>query len=153
MWGCTLAELVHKRCHVIAWHVEQTLEALRFLIRVHIHSLRVLHQLPLKCLGVGQFHDAGGQGKQFGKLRGTEAPCTRDDLEAVRIRANGDGLNHAVGSEAFGKLAQLALLEGAAGVGGGLVDGVDCEVLELTAVLHGALLRAWLCCCGGVERP
>ena len=32
--------------------------------------------------------------------------------------------------DAFGKLAQLGFVEGAAGVGGGLVNGIDCEKLE-----------------------
>src|SRR5579875_1082345 len=48
--------------------------------------------------------------------------------------------------DALGKLLQLAWLEGLPGVGGGLVDGVDGERLEWAAVLHGALLWAWLCC-------
>ncbi len=42
--------------------------------------------------------------------------------------------------DALGQLLELALLEGAAGVGGGLVDGIDGEVLECAAALHGSAL-------------
>ena len=47
--------------------------------------------------------------------------------------------------DALGKLLQLAWLERLAGVGGGLMNLVDGDVLEFAAVLHGALLgRCWL---------
>jgi hypothetical protein len=36
----------------------------------------------------------------------------------------------------IGEFLQLAFIEGAAGIGGGLVDGVDSEVLECAAILH-----------------
>ena len=123
--GGALAGLLDQRGYVIAGKVQKTLEALRLLVRVHVHALRILHQLPLHRLGVGKFHDAGRQGKEFGKLRGTEAPCPCNDLEAVCVRAYGNGLDEAVLPNAFGKLLQLARLEGLAWVGGGLVDGVN----------------------------
>ncbi len=81
----TLAGLLDQRGYVIAGEVQKTLEALRLFIRVHVHTLRVLDQLPFHGLGVREFHDAGGQGKQFRKLRGTEAPRASDDLEAVCV--------------------------------------------------------------------
>ena len=37
----------------------------------------------------------------------------------------------------IGKFLELAFIERAAGVGGGLVDGVDGEELECAAILHG----------------
>ena len=42
----------------------------------------------------------------------------------------------------IGELMKLAFIKGSAGVGCGLVDGVDGEVLESAAVLHDALLWA-----------
>jgi len=39
--------------------------------------------------------------------------------------------------DALGKLPELTFIEGAAGVGGGLVDLVDGEELECAAILHG----------------
>jgi hypothetical protein len=38
--------------------------------------------------------------------------------------------------DALGKLLQLAFVKCAPGVGGGLVNGVDGEVLKCAAVLH-----------------
>ena len=38
--------------------------------------------------------------------------------------------------DALGKLLQLGFVKGAPGVGGGLVNGVDGEVLKCAAVLH-----------------
>ena len=64
-----LARLLHQRGHIVARHIEQALKALRFLVRVHVHALRVLDQLPLECLGIVDVHDAGGNGKEFRKLR------------------------------------------------------------------------------------
>jgi hypothetical protein len=49
-------------------------------------------------------------------------------------------------ADALGKLLQLRLLEGLARVGGGFMNLVDGDELECAAVLHGALLWAWLCC-------
>ena len=37
----------------------------------------------------------------------------------------------------FGKFLQLGFVKGAAGVRGGLMDGVDGEILKCAAVLHG----------------
>lgn len=42
--------------------------------------------------------------------------------------------------DALGKFLQFALLEGLAGVGGGLVNGADGKELECAAILHDALL-------------
>jgi hypothetical protein len=43
---------------------------------------------PFHRLGVVQFDNAGGNRKQFGKLRGTKSPCTRDDLETIGVRTD-----------------------------------------------------------------
>jgi hypothetical protein len=55
-------------------------------------------------LGVGEFNDTSGDGKQLGQLSGTVTPRSRDQLEALRVRTDGDGLNEAVLSDAFGVL-------------------------------------------------
>ncbi len=52
---------------------------------MNVDALRVLDQLPLKRLGVVDIDDAGGKGKQLGKLRGAEASRSCDDLEAVSL--------------------------------------------------------------------
>ncbi len=83
--ACALAGLLDQRGHVVAGHVEQTLEALRLLVRVHVDALRVLDQLPLKRLGVVDIDDAGGKGEELRKLCGTEAPRSCNDLEAFRV--------------------------------------------------------------------
>ncbi len=106
-----------------------------------VDSPRVLDQLPFEGLGVVDLDNAGWDGEGFCKLCRTVAPRSRDQFEAVRVGAHGDGLDEAVVPDALGELLQLALLERAAGVGGGLVDGVDGKVLECTAVLHWAALR------------
>ncbi len=140
---CALAGLLHQRGNVIAGHVEQALKALRLFVGVNVHPLRVLDQLPLQGLGVVDIHDAGWHGEEFGKLRGAEPSGSRHDLEALVVGSDGDGLDEAVMPDAVGKLGQLRFIEGLTRVGGGLVDGVDGEELELAAVLHnGALLWA-----------
>ena len=135
--GGTLAGLLDQRAHVVAGHVEQALETLRLLVGVDVDPLRVLDQLPLQRLGIVDVDDACGKGKQFCKLCGAEAPCACDDLTTLRVGTDGDGLDEAVGADGLGEFAQLAGIEGAAGIGGGLVDGVDGDVLEFAAVLHG----------------
>ena len=95
---------------------------------MHVNTLTVLDCLPLKALLVGQLHDANGQLRQFRELRGTEAPCSCDDLVSFTVGTNGDGLDKSVGAKACCELGQLALIEDAAGVGGGLVDAGEGEV-------------------------
>ena len=73
-----------------------------------------------------------------------KAPCSGDDFEAAGVGPDGDGLNEAMLPDALGKLFQLALLEGLARVGGGLVYGgrwrwnwnalLSCMVPSLWAV-------------------
>ena len=87
------ARLLSKRGNVIAGKVEKPLITLRLLVRMHVNTLTVLDYLPLKALLVGQLHDANGQLRQFRKLRGTEAPCSCDDLVSVTVGTNGDGLD------------------------------------------------------------
>jgi hypothetical protein len=46
----------------------------------------------------------------------------------------------------IGQFLKFGLLEGEAWVGGGFMNLVDGDELECAAVLHDALLWAWLCC-------
>jgi hypothetical protein len=55
--------------------------------------------LPENCFGIADIDNAGGKGKQFSKLRGTEAPRSCDDLETIGLRAYGNGLDEAVGAD------------------------------------------------------
>ena len=88
------ARLLSKRGNVIAGKVEKPLITLRLRPTRHVNTLTVLDYLPLKALLVGQLHDANGQLRQFlQKPRGTEAPCSCDDLVSVTVGANGDGLD------------------------------------------------------------
>jgi hypothetical protein len=64
-------------------------------------------------LGVGEFDDTGGDGKQLGQLSGTVTPRSRDQLEAVRVRTYRDGLDEAVVPNALGKLLKLGFVKGA----------------------------------------
>src|ERR1700730_8420952 len=97
---------------------------------MNVDALRILHQLPFLRLGVGEFNDTGRDGKQLGQLSGTVTPRSCNQLEAFRVRAYSDGLNEAVMLDALGKLLQLDFVKSAPGVGGGLVNGVDGEVLK-----------------------
>ncbi len=72
----------------------------------------------------------------FCDLRDTEAPCSRDDLEAFGVGAPDDRLDEVVGADGLGKLLQPEFIEGATGIGGWFVDGVDGKVLEFAAVLY-----------------
>ncbi len=63
-------------------------------------------------------------------MRGAVASCSRNDLEALVIGSHSEGLNQAVVLDGLGKLVQLGLIKGAAGVGGGLVNLVYGEKLE-----------------------
>ena len=131
-----LAGLIDERSNVIAGDVEQALKALRLLVGVNINPLAVLDQLPFERLGIVNLDDAGGNGEKLRQLRGAETPRSGDDLEAFVVGPDGDGLDEAVLPDALGKFVQSGLIEGAAGVGGGFVDGVDSEILECAAVLH-----------------
>jgi hypothetical protein len=133
--GSALAGFLDKGGDIVARQVQEVLEALRLLVRVNVHTLGVFDQLPFHRRRIAQFDDAGRQGKDFGKLRRTEAAGTCDDLEAFFVRANGDGLDKAVLPDALSKLVQLRLLEGLAGVGGGFMDGVDGK--ELAGFVSG----------------
>jgi hypothetical protein len=96
--------------------------------------------LPFKSLCIVDFDDAGGDGKQLGQLRRTVTPRSCDQLEAFRVGAYSNGLNEAVMLDALGKLQQLAFVKSATWICGGLMDGVEGEVLECAAVLHDCLL-------------
>jgi hypothetical protein len=109
---------------------------------MNVYALRILDQLPFLRLGVGEFDDTGGDGKQLGQLSGAVTPRSRDQLEAVQVRTYRDGLDEAMLPDTLGELMKLAFIKGSARVGCGLVDGVDGEVLECAAVLHDALLWA-----------
>jgi hypothetical protein len=76
-------------------------------------------------------HDPHGYLSERGKLCGTEAPRTSDDLVTIAVGPHGDGLNDPLRSQTFGKLGQPGLIEGAAGVGGGLVDAGEGDGLIL----------------------
>src|ERR1700733_11443879 len=103
---------------------------------MHVDPLTVFDQSPLQTLGVVDVDDTGRNGEELGQLRGAEASRSRDDLEAFRVGAHGDGLNEAVLPDACGQLMQLGFFKGPARVGGGLMDGVESEELECAAVLH-----------------
>jgi hypothetical protein len=49
-------------------------------------------------------------------LRGAEAAGTCDDLEAIGVGTNGDGLDEAVLPDALGKFLKFRLLEGLTGL-------------------------------------
>src|ERR1700730_6946124 len=97
---------------------------------MHVNTHRVFDQRPLQRLCVVDLDDAGGDGEKLCQLRGAEASRSGYDLEAFRVRADGDGLDEAVLPDAFGELMELGFFKCPTGVGGGLVDGVDCEELE-----------------------
>ena len=46
-------------------------------------------------------------------------------------------MNEAIVLDALGEFPELGFIERAAGVGGGLVYGVDGEELKCAAILHG----------------
>ncbi len=97
----------------------------------------LFYHRDLQCLVcVVDLDDAGGDGEKLCQLRGAEASRSRDDLKAFRVRADGDRLDEAVLPDAFCQLMQLGFFKRPARVGGGLVDGVESEELECTAVLH-----------------
>src|SRR3984885_12924657 len=101
-----------------------------------IGALGVFDQLPFENLCIVDFDDAGRDRKEFGQVSGTVTPRSCNQLEAFRVRAYSDGLNEAMMLDAVGKLLQLAFVKSAPGIRGGLMDGVDGEVLECAAVLH-----------------
>ena len=76
---------------------------------VNVDTLRVLDQLPFKCLGVGDIDDAGGERKQLGKLCGTKASGSCDDLKAAGVGPDGDGLDQAVGADGLGLMFRKRL--------------------------------------------
>jgi hypothetical protein len=130
------------------------LETLRLFVGVNVHTLRIFNQLPFLRLGVGEFNDTGRDGKQLGQLSGTVTPRSCNQLEAFRVRAYSDGLNEAVMLDAVGKLLQLAFVKSAPWVRGGLVNGVDSEILKCAAVLYDCLLgRVGTCGVVGAGRP
>ena len=131
-----LAGLVYQRRHVVARQVEQALKTLCLLVWVHVDALRILDQLPFQHLCIINLDDAGRDREKFCKLRRAKASRSRNHLKALRIGAHGDGLNQSVVLNALGQLLQLDFVKGTARIGGGLVDGVDGEVLECAAVLH-----------------
>ena len=111
---------------------------------MNVDALAVLDQLPLKGLGVVDVDAPSGNGEELRKLCGTEASRSCNNLGGSGVGPYGDGLDEAVGADALGQLLQLPFIEGAAGVGGGLVDGVDGHVLEFAAVLQGGSPWVWL---------
>ena len=106
--ACALAGLLDQSRDIVTGHVEQALEALRLLVRVDINPLRVLDQLPFLGLCVGEFDDPGGNGEKLRQLRGAEAPRSGNDLEALVVRPDGDGLNQAVVFDGLGILWRLS---------------------------------------------
>ena len=106
--------------------------------------MRIFDELPFHGRCVVQFDNASGNRKQLRKLRGAETSCARNDLKTVGVGPDGNGLDEAVLSDALCQFLQLRLLEGEAWVGGGFMNLVDGDELECAAVLHGALLWAWL---------
>jgi hypothetical protein len=97
--------------------------------------LTVFDQSPLQTLGVVDVDDTGRNGEKLSQLCGAEASRSRYDLEAFRVRADGDELDEAVLPDAFGEFMKLGFFKRPARVGGGLVDGVESEELKGAAVL------------------
>jgi hypothetical protein len=81
--ACALAGLLDQSGNVIAGDVEQAVKALGLLVRVNIHALAVLDELPFERLSVVDLYDAGRNGKQIGKLRGAVTSGSCDNLEAL----------------------------------------------------------------------
>jgi hypothetical protein len=123
-----LAALARKPCHVVAGEVQQSLIPSCFLVGVHVLALRVFNDLDFKGLLVGQLKDAGRHIGQLRDLRGTEAPGTGHNLEAVTLGSHRDGLDEAVDGEAMSEFDQFGRLEGSAWIGAGFVQHGKREV-------------------------
>ena len=77
------------------------METLRLFVRMYVDALTIFNELPLKSPRVVDVNDPGGDRKEFRKLRRTEASRSCHDLEAFRVRANGDGLDESIGANAL----------------------------------------------------
>jgi hypothetical protein len=78
---------------------------------VYFGALRILYDLDFDHLLVGQVEDADGHLGQLRDLCRTEAPRSRDNLEALIVGPHGDGLNEAVSAQALGQLGQFKRLK------------------------------------------
>src|ERR1700678_3178905 len=85
-----LARFLGKGADIIARQVEEPLKPLRLLIGMHVDALRIFDQLPFDDLLVGELHDADGYLVNIGKVGGTEAPRSHDDLIAFAVGPNGN---------------------------------------------------------------
>jgi hypothetical protein len=65
--------------------------------------------LPFQRLRVVDLDDTGRNGKQLGKLGGTVASGSGDDLEALVIGSHGDGLDEAVVLDGLGIMLRWPL--------------------------------------------
>jgi hypothetical protein len=90
--------------YVITGEFEELLKALGLFIGVHVYSLAVLDQLPLKRLLVGQRDDAGGNLRKLRKLRSAVATCASDYLEAIDIGSGDNRLDQPLRFQARGIL-------------------------------------------------
>ncbi len=61
---------------------------------------------------VGDVDDSGKNGEKLGNLSGAATSGSCDDLKALVVGANGDGLNQAVVLDALGKLIKLGVVKG-----------------------------------------
>ena len=86
-------------------------------------------------MGICEFNDAGRNGELLGQQGSTVASCSGHDLKAFVVRSDRDRLNESVLPDARGQFLKLDFVEGAAGIGGGLVDGIDGKILECAAVM------------------
>src|SRR5438876_453042 len=65
----------------VAWlEAQQVSVALPLVKLVGIRTLNVLDQLQFETFSIGQLADCSGNGLALGKLRGTIAPCAKDEL-------------------------------------------------------------------------
>src|ERR1700722_15194064 len=104
---------------------------------MHVDALRIFDQLPFNGLLVRKLHDADGYLVHLGKVGGTEAPRSRDDLIAFAVGPNGNRLDESLATKTFGKLGQLRFIKGAAWIGGGLVNAGQGESLKSCGLLFG----------------
>ena len=117
-----LAGLLCQGSYVVTGEIKKPLETLGLFVGMHIDSLAVFNQLPLKRLLVGQRDDTGGNLRKLRKLRSAVATCASDYLEAIGIRSGNDRLDQPLRRQAGSKLLQLSFVKNAPGIGWGLVE-------------------------------
>ena len=113
-----LARLLGEGRNVVAREIEQALKALRLLVRMHVNALTSFRLTATQELARRRAAQSGQVYVHSGKVGGTQVTRSSDDLIAFVVGSDGNGLDESLGAKAFGKLGQLGVIEGAAGVGG-----------------------------------